>query len=524
MQKTLQTLLIWPLMLWLSFCLPGLAETSQAVLQSEIEKGIVPASAEQKGTVPYSLHENRDSPQENRGSPQKCEQKGTVPFSLHENRDSPQENGDSPQKCEQKGTVPFSLHENRDSPQENRGSHITVPIYETPLSVLEKRLFTNAADGRLDDFSLLDAALIASGVDNSDELGRYRGRMAAWAEELKSSGGLNGSPRRQIEAIFDFLHSKILHGKYNIKCTDVRKALDEGRFNCVSATVLFNCLVGKLGFSSSALETPGHALSRVLLPDGPLDVETTCPRWFCMQRNQILNNGEKKEAVSFTPAVQTERLENRDVTRISDNHRKAVQKETVPFSLHENRDSPQLRENSDGPQQTIGQKPAKDKTILREISPVQLTAMIYYNRGIDFLAEKRFAEAAAANAKALRLDPLSSTARGNFLATINNWAIDMGDAGDYAGAADLLRQGLAFDPHYEAFSLNFAHVHYQWSQKLCKEGKYAEAAELLNRTASEMPDNVYFRKAAWDVYRRWALALFEAGKVNEAFDILQFMN
>jgi tetratricopeptide (TPR) repeat protein len=178
-----------------------------------------------------------------------------------------------------------------------------------------------------------------------------------------------------------------------------------------------------------------------------------------------------------------------------------LEKGAVPFSIHD---------NSASPQKTIGQKPDKDKAKLREISPIELTAMIYYNRGIDFLAEKRFADAAAANAKAMRLDPQSSTARGNFLATINNWAIDLGNAGDYARAVDLLRRGLACDPHYEAFTLNFAHVHHQWSQELCKEGKYAEALEVLNRAASEMPENAYFQRAMGDVYRRWAIALFEA--------------
>jgi Tfp pilus assembly protein PilF len=317
--------------------------------------------------------------------------------------------------------------------------------------------------------------------------------MAEWAGELKRSGGEDGSPRRQVEAIFAFLHGKILKGKYNIQCTDLRQAFDEGRFNCVSATVLFNCLAGELGLSCCGLETPGHALSRVYLPDGPLDVETTCPRWFCLQHDRLLNNVEGKGTVPFSPTMQA--------------------------WCPENRDSPPLHENSDSPQKTIGQKPAKDKAKLREISPIQLTAMIYYNRGIDFLAEKRFADAAAANAKAIRLDPLSSTARGNFLATINNWAIDLGNTGDYARAADLLRQGLACDPHYEAFTLNFAHVHHQWSQDLCKEGKYAEAVELLNQAASEMPDNAYFQRAVWDVYRHWAIALFEADKMDEAFAV-----
>jgi tetratricopeptide (TPR) repeat protein len=339
--------------------------------------------------------------------------------------------------------------ENWDSPQH----------WDSPC-ILEQRLFADAVDGRLDEFSLLDAALIASGVDNTAELGRYRERMAAWAEELRRKGGLDGSPRRQVEAIFEFLHGKILKGKYNIKYTDLRQAMDEGCFNCLSATVLFNYLAGEMGLSCCGLKTPGHALSRVFLPDGPLDVETTCPRWFCLRHDPILNNAERKEAIPFS---------------LHENN--AERKGKVPFLLHENWVSSQ----ETSPQKTIGGKPAKDKAKPREISPIQLTAMIYYNRGIDFLGEKRFAEAAAANAKAIRLDPFNGTARGNFLATINNWAIELGNAGQYAQAAALLRQGLAFDPHYEAFVLNFAYVHRQWSQELCKEGKYSEAVEVLKQ-------------------------------------------
>ena len=63
-------------------------------------------------------------------------------------------------------------------------------------------------------------------------------------------------------------------------CTELADALEQGRFNCVSATVLFNCLAERFGLHVCGLETPGHALSRLILPDGRLDVETTCPRWF----------------------------------------------------------------------------------------------------------------------------------------------------------------------------------------------------------------------------------------------------
>ena len=65
---------------------------------------------------------------------------------------------------------------------------------------------------------------------------------------------LDGSPRRQVEAMFAIMHGKILKGRYDIKCSDLRQALDEGSFNCLSSTVLFNCLAGELGLSCSALE------------------------------------------------------------------------------------------------------------------------------------------------------------------------------------------------------------------------------------------------------------------------------
>lgn len=325
----------------------------------------------------------------------------------------------------------------------------TLPVIEAPLSGLEERLFADAADGRLNEFSLFEAALIASGVDNRAAIGRYQERVAGWAKELRQSGCLDCAPQQQIEAIFEYLHRKILYHGYDIQCTDLRQAMDEGRFNCVSSSVLFNCMASELGFTCCGLETPGHAMSRVFLQDGPLDLETTCPRWLQLKHD---------------PVKQAEAVEK-----------------------------------------TIGNKAVQDKTKLREVTPIKLAAMIYYNRGVQFLAEKRFSEAVAANAKAFRLDPLNNTAWGNFLAAINNWAIELGNTGQFAQAVALLKSGMVYDPHYEAFAINFVHVHHQWSEHLCKENRYQEAAELLNRAAKEMPDQEYFKRALWEVYGRWAV-------------------
>jgi tetratricopeptide (TPR) repeat protein len=332
------------------------------------------------------------------------------------------------------------------------------------LNGLEQRLFDDAADGRLDDHSLLAAALIAAGVDDAETLRRYEDRAAALARELTDSAKPAGSPQAQAERVFEFLHRRVLREGYRIEATDLRTVLDEGRFNCVSATVLFNSLAEACGLTTCGLETPGHAMSRVRLDEGALDVETTCPRWF-----RLIGD----------PKQQAEHVEK-----------------------------------------TLGRQPAADRGALREVSPVELTAMIYYNRGVDLLGEKRFDAAAAANAKALRLDPQSKTARGNLLATINNWAIVEGTTQHYEQAVGLLRRGLAIEPSYETFVLNFVHVCHQWSLDLCLSGRYEPALEMLRGAAAEHPQQPYLRQAAYDVYRRWARERFDARDYDRAVAVL----
>ncbi|MGD0901272.1 MAG: hypothetical protein ABR915_25870 [Thermoguttaceae bacterium] len=279
------------------------------------------------------------------------------------------------------------------------------PPLRCDVTAMEEDLFTNAAHGRLGDFSLLEAALVASGVGDRPKLEYYRRQVAQWADALKRSAAVRGTPRQQAQVIFEFLHRRVLTGGYHLPCTDLREAIDHGRFNCVSASVLFNCLAGEFGLDVCGLECPGHAMSRLHGAQGTLDIETTCPRWF------------------------------------------------------------QLRE-------------AKDRGRVREVSDVELVAMIYYNRGVDLLGEKRFAEAAAANAKALWLYPANATARGNLLATLNNWAIELGSTAQYTDAAELLRLGLAVEPGYEPFRLNYAHLCRQWASHRRTADQADEAAPL----------------------------------------------
>jgi tetratricopeptide (TPR) repeat protein len=317
-----------------------------------------------------------------------------------------------------------------------------VDLLAPRLSALEQRLFDQMHDGRFGKFSLLEAGLIAGGVERSDELRRYSQRFAALVEALRRSGKVRGKPREQAQAAFGYLHESILTGGYDLQASDVRQTLDSGRFNCVTATLVLNCLAREFGLKAVGVQLPGHAMSRLELPGETLDVETTSPRW------------------------------------------------SPGFSRHPGEPAKAGTTNS--------------ANAPRQISDVELVATIYYNLGVDWLLEKKFAAAVAANAKALRLDPANATAKGNYLATINNWAIALGTSGEYEEAAELLRLGQAADPRYDAFRANYVQLFRQWSFQLCRNGRFDDAARLLTEAAKEQPGEKFFHEAAIEVFRHRA--------------------
>ena len=136
-----------------------------------------------------------------------------------------------------------------------------------------------------------------------------------------------------------------------------------------------------------------------------------------------------------------------------------------------------------------------------------MAAMIYYNRGVDLLAEKRFAEAAAANAKALRLDPSNATAGATCWPRSTTGRSSWATPQHFAEAVDLLRQGLAMDAKFEAFAQNYVHVHHQWVEQLCRQGRFEEASRFLSRAAAEMPDRDYLRRVQSEVPRAMGKAI-----------------
>jgi tetratricopeptide (TPR) repeat protein len=332
---------------------------------------------------------------------------------------------------------------------------------------VERALLQDAQDGRWDNFDLFRAALIVEGVRDPNKFRNYEMRIdkiVAEANQYLQSVHQENSPEALTRKLFELLHQKILTGQYDLDCTNLGKVLETGRFNCVSATILFNCLAYKAGLDVYALEMPGHALSRVKFDDGTsIDIETTCPRWF-----EYKNETERNNAIiaSAVPA---------EAYPITGNQTSNITNNTNAHSVT----------NSDFAPKDLLQKK-------REISPVQLIATIYYNKGVDLHAEKRYAEAAMSNVKALHLDPINATAWGNFMAAINNWSIELTtelNPKRYDIAALLLDRGVYLDPSYDKFQANQLHVYYFWIRDLAVEGRNEDAKIVFALADQRLPGN-----------------------------------
>ncbi len=270
--------------------------------------------------------------------------------------------------------------------------------------------------------------------------------------------GVNStSSERLTRDVFESLHRELLTKPYDIDCTELGKVFATGHFNCVSATILFNVLAEKVGLDVCALEMPGHALSRVKFGGTSMNLETTCPNWFELRTESARTDATLQRVAPVAAFIA------RPVGQPVD----AAVEPVVELN---------------------GASQKSQAEELREITPVQLIATIYYNQGVDFHAEGRYAEAALANIKALHLDPQSETAWGNLMAAMNNWAIKIvAETKRYDLAATLLDQGVYLDPGYDKFKANQLHVYYHWIHELAREGRLDDARTVFALADQRLP-------------------------------------
>lgn len=325
----------------------------------------------------------------------------------------------------------------------------------------EAQLLSDAADGRLDRFSLLEAAVIAGGVSDEAELFSARKKLQSlWLEvgaPLLEKLPAADRPR----AIFSALHRLVLTGQYQAECTEVQRTLHGGDYNCVTATVLYLELCRRHGLNGSAVAIPAHVYCRLHGKQG-LEVQTTCKDWFEVREGRATDSAAAGLAQQIAPE---------------------------------------------------GVQP-------RELTDVQLIGKVYYNRGVSQLEAQNYPAAIALLKTSLTLDPQDKPASNNLLAAHNNWALALCDAGQFAAAAEKLDTGRDIDAQYGPLQTNDLYVHQKWVLHLCEQGSYSKAIEVLEQAYQRRPDSALFDGGRYAVYGMWSRKLLEGNRVDEALAVL----
>ena len=316
----------------------------------------------------------------------------------------------------------------------------------------ERQLLADAQDGCLKDFDLLTAAMIAGGSPPQKLkflLEKFDGQL----KRIQARTDRQASPIVRVRQTFRGLHAEILHGGYDIAASNPGEAIQTGRYNCVSATLLFKVVAESLAFEVRVVQTPTHAYCLVKCGEDWVPVECTCPNWF----DQVLNQAG--------PAGLTRVVEKSQDTGTRD----ALGHPMVSKS-----------QRAEG---TAGLDSG------RAISDTQLLGTIYYNRGVASLLERQYETAVVVNLRAIQLDPESHSARDNLLAGLNNWAIALAERGELAEAAARLQLALTFRPDSEPIQANLYRVYREWANKVRHQGDDTAARSRIRESINSLPDH-----------------------------------
>jgi tetratricopeptide (TPR) repeat protein len=313
---------------------------------------------------------------------------------------------------------------------------------ELSITADEASLFADARDGRLDEWTFADAALLVSGVPTAERRKAYRARLEAIEAQARAATASARSPFERGAALLKFLHAGPMAKGYASQQSGVSTILDTGTFNCVSSATLFNILARRLGLDARAVEVPDHAFSIVYDGTAHADVETTTAAGFNPARNK---------------AAQAEFEKLTGFAYIPDSHR--------------------------------------DRR--REVGELGLLAIVYYNHGVGLTQQKRYQEALLAYFRAMSLDPELASAVQNALAVLANWSGELSRQRKFDDALNVAGMGLQLAPQDVALLNNHKAVWSQWADALMKEGKNDEALAILRRAEQAIPKAGFDRMRAW---------------------------
>lgn len=364
---------------------------------------------------------------------------------------------------------------------------IVLPVKAEPVDLsnatgLERKLFADAQDGQLDDYSMIDAAFVASGLPDGEALALYRKKYKSLLSGARRLANREATDYARAKAVFKYLHKKTLR-TYGLHSVDMVGLFSRGDYNCVSATVLFNALLEDINLESWGVLVPSHAYSIVLIDGREVEVETTSPNGF-------------------------------DPARTDEAYRQLLKQYGLDGALYDaaggKRKTSSLIREVEGKKQPVGN--------------LTMVAVIYSNLAAARVRDGDLEGALANFVKASALSDENPHFQRSRDALLNNLVVDLVEAGSYlraAAAASAARRipGLDQNILQKLVSLQ-AHATTKRAMELGDLGRHQEAVAVYDQALVELPGQemlLHNRKAR---YVNWGIALTSTRQFREAATVL----
>jgi tetratricopeptide (TPR) repeat protein len=286
------------------------------------------------------------------------------------------------------------------------------------------------------------AALTASGVEPS-RCAEYSDRFERACADLQHEASSASSPRDRAAAVQSIVHRHWLTGTFDEHCDSVATTLDTGRYNCVTATILFATLAQTVDLPVQYVHAPGHVYLRIAA-DSPFDVEPTARAWFA--RGEL--NSHRAGRTITAEQLLAKLSYNRGV--------KALERREFPAAIAA------LEEAHRGDRDD----PAATKNL----------AAAFCNAALAASEQGSHSAADALIENARQLQPDDSTLAGNSQHIERQWAIALCEQGQYAEALALFARGTS-DFHRAGQAV----VNRLWAEDLIRRG---ETHAALSRIAA----------------------------------------
>ncbi len=346
-------------------------------------------------------------------------------------------------------------------------------MFTQPLDAetLEDRLAADIQDYRLDDFSRVEAAFILSGVNNSDSLDYYVGWYQQVLQGIREIPFDPADRPGNASKVFNVLHARWLK-TYQLEATTLRDIVKHKRFNCVSATILFNLICDDQGWDTEAFETPTHVYTLFNNFTQQVMVENTSPMGF-----NIINNLQaySRYLAQYYP-----------------------QSEVVKIGL----DRLYLHEQSQG----------------RRIDNTELLGLLAYNQA--YFARKR-GEYARAYGLVLLAQNFNSDSRSNIqfeLGLYNSWGKQLFDARQYLKAFGVLADGAYRYPDDSTLRQNTRAAFFRASQDLRSKADWPATRQLVNEMLDLQILDENDGKILIEMLQNWQNFLTHTNKTQDAKD------